>query len=259
MGFRNVVQWTLWGGSSCMVVSGLFGIFTQWQTAVDALRSVRKMFSRKPREPLTEIEAIETPTSWFIIGQLVSLIALAWLAHVSFDMPWWQSALAVALSYPLSVVACRVTGETDFTPNGAMGKVTQLVFGVLNPGNINVNLMAANITTGAAGSSADLLTDLKSGYLLGANPRKQFIAQFAGIFVGTLVTVLSFRLLVPDAGALGTDQFPAPAAQTWRAVAVALSDGLGALGAVKTWSIVIGGLVGIVLTLLPRVMPERSY
>ena len=62
--------------------------------------------------------------------------------------------------------------------------------------------------------------------------------------------MLSFRLLVPDAGVLGTDQFPAPAAQTWRAVAVALSDGLGALGPVKTWSIVIGGLAGIVLTLL---------
>jgi uncharacterized oligopeptide transporter (OPT) family protein len=118
MGFRNVVQWTLWGGSSCMVVSGLFSIFTQWGTAVDALRSVRKMFSRKSPEPLTEIEAIETPTSWFIIGQLVSLVALAWLAHYSFAMPWWQSALAVALSYPLSLVACRVTGETDFTPNG---------------------------------------------------------------------------------------------------------------------------------------------
>ena len=94
--------------------------------------------------------------------------------------------------------------------------------------------MSANVTAAAASSSADLLTDLKSGYLLGAHPRKQFIAQFAGIFVGTLVTVLSFRLLVPDAGALGTDQFPAPAAQTWRAVAVALSDGIGALGAVKT-------------------------
>ena len=35
---------------------------------------------------------------------------------------------------------------------------------------------------GAASSSADLLTDLKSGYLLGANPRKQFLAQLAGIF-----------------------------------------------------------------------------
>src|SRR5206468_9248051 len=126
-------------------------------------------------------------------------------------------------------------------------------------GHVNSNLMSANVTAAAAGGSADLLTDLKSGYLLGAHPRKQFIAQFSGIFVGTLVSVLTFRLLVPDASALGTDQFPAPAAQTWRAVAVALSDGLGALGPVKTWSIVIGGLAGILLTLLPKVMPERGY
>ena len=58
---------------------------------------------------------------------------------------------------------------------------------------MNINLMSANITAGAATSSADLLTDLKSGYLLGANPRKQFLAQFAGIFTGTVVTVLCFQ------------------------------------------------------------------
>jgi uncharacterized oligopeptide transporter (OPT) family protein len=77
-----------------------------------------------------------------------------------------------------------------------MGKVTQLTFGALSPGNVNVNLMSANITAGAATSSADLLTDLKSGYLLGANPRQQFLAQFSGIFVGTVVSVLAFALLV---------------------------------------------------------------
>ena len=77
--------------------------------------------------------------------------------------------------------------------------------------------MSANITAAAAASSADLLTDLKSGYLLGAHPRRQFLAQFAGIFVGTLVTVFAFRALVPDASVLGTEQFPAPAAQTWAA------------------------------------------
>ena len=83
------------------------------------------------------------------------------------------------MSFFLALVACRVTGETDTTPIGAMGKVTQLTFGVLSPGNMNVNLMAANITSGSAIAAADLLTDLKSGYLLGANPRKQFLAQFA--------------------------------------------------------------------------------
>jgi len=115
------------------------------------------------------------------------------------------------------------------------------------------------VTAAAAGSSADLLTDLKSGYLLGAHPRKQFIAQFAGIFVGTLVSVLCFRLLVPDASVLGSDQFPAPAAQTWRAVAVALAHGVHDLGPVKTWAIVGGGLVGIVLAVLPKLFPEQAH
>jgi uncharacterized oligopeptide transporter (OPT) family protein len=118
--------------------------------------------------------------------------------------------------------------------------------------------MAANITSGSAIAAADLLTDLKSGYLLGANPRQQFLAQFAGIFSGTLITVLSFQVLVPNASVLGSDQFPAPAAQSWKAVAVALSQGLAALGPVKTWSIFIGGLVGILLPLLEKVFPKQK-
>jgi uncharacterized oligopeptide transporter (OPT) family protein len=135
----------------------------------------------------------------------------------------------------------------------------QLTFGALSPGNMNVNLMSANITAGAAGASADLLTDLKSGYLLGAHPRKQFLAQFAGIFVGTVVTVFAFNLLVPNASVLGTDQFPAPAAQTWRAVALALGQGLSALNHVKVWAMGIGGLAGVLLVLLPRVFPKKAH
>lgn len=254
-GFKEVVQWTLWGGTACMVSSGLLSFVLQWKSALRAFRSLGKMFASKSKV-VDEVEAIETPMAWFAIGQVVSLIALALLAHASFGMPWWQSTLAVLLSFMLAVVACRVTGETDTTPIGAMGKVTQLTFGAINPGNVNVNLMAANITAGAATSAADLLTDLKSGYLLGANPRKQFLAQFAGIFVGTLVTVYAFKLLVPNAAALGTDQFPAPAAQTWAAVAKAMSKGLEALEPVKIWSIIIGGALGIIFSVLPTVFPK---
>jgi OPT family oligopeptide transporter len=257
-GFRDLVQWTLWGGTSCMVASGLLTFALQWRSALRAFRSLGQMFSRGGSAQQDEMDAIETPNSWFIIGQLVSLVALAWLAHASFAMPYWQSTLAVILSFALALVACRVTGETDTTPVGAMGKVTQLTFGALNPGNVNVNLMAANITASAAGSSADLLTDLKSGYLLGAHPRKQFIAQFAGIFIGTVATVGAFAVLVPDASKLGTDQFPAPAALTWAAVAQALSKGLDALAPVKVWSIVIGAVVGIILSVLPILFPKRQ-
>ena len=164
------------------------------------------------------------------------------------------------LSFVLALVACRVTGETDTTPVGAMGKITQLTFGVVSPGNVNVNLMSANVTAAAAGSSADLLTDLKSGYLLGANPRQQFIAQFAGIFVGTIVTVLAFRLLVPDASVLGSDQFPAPAAQTWRAVAArACRTGSRTWGRSRSGPSSAAALVGIVLTGLTQMFPRRQH
>jgi uncharacterized oligopeptide transporter (OPT) family protein len=149
-----------------------------------------------------------------------------------------------------------------------MGKITQLIFGGVSPARsvalpdvtraMNINLMAANITAAAAGGSADLLTDLKSGYLLGAHPRKQFIAQFAGIFVGTVVTVTCFSIMVPKSDVLGSDQFPAPAALTWSAVAEALSRGLSDLSPVKIWCIAIGGLVGIILPLLGLIFPKHA-
>jgi len=259
-GYGALVQWTLWGGVACMVSASLLAFALQWRTALRALTDLGAMVGGGRRAATGDpVAALEAPASWFVGGQLVGLLGLAWLGHRAFGMPYWQTAVAVGLSFALALVACRVTGETDTTPVGAMGKITQLAFGVLSPGNMNVNLMSANITAAAAASSADLLTDLKSGYLLGANPRQQFLAQFAGIFVGTLVSVLSFRLLVPDAGLLGTDQFPAPAAQTWRAVALALSHGVRELGAVKTWSIAIGAVVGVVLTLLPRLVPARQH
>jgi OPT family oligopeptide transporter len=256
-GFRDCVQWALWPGVSCMVFASLLNFILQWRISLRAFLDLGKIFSRKSKFP-DEMESVETPMSWFAAGQIVSFIALALLAHASFGMPYWQSLVAVILSFALALAACRITGETDTTPVGPLGKVTQLAFGALNPGNMNVNLMSANITAGAAGSSADLLTDLKSGYLLGANPRKQFIAQFAGIFIGTVVSVLAFTLIVDKPEVIGSDQFPAPSAQTWAAVAQALSKGFEALAPAKIWSIVIGGAVGIVFAILPVIFPKQE-
>ena len=70
--------------------------------------------------------------------------------------------------------------------------------------------------------------------------------------------MLCFQVLVPDAAALGTKQLPAPSAQTWKAVAEVLSKGMSTLGPVKTWSIVIGGLVGLLLPLLAGLFPKYA-
>jgi len=204
------------------------------------------------------MDAIEAPMQWFLIGQVVSLIALACLAKATFNIPYWLAALAFVLSFVLALVACRVTGETDTTPVGAMGQITQMTVGGIHPGSATTTLMSANIVSSAAISSADLLTDLKSGYLLGANPRQQFLAQFSGIFVGTLVAVLAFSVIVPNASVLGSDQFPAPAAQSWRAVALTMSKGISELHPVKKTAIEVGAAVGVVLALLPVFFPKQQ-
>jgi uncharacterized oligopeptide transporter (OPT) family protein len=149
-------------------------------------------------------------------------------------------------------------GETDMNPIGSLGKITQLSYGVISPQNISSNLMAANITAGAATSSADLLTDLKSGYILGGSPRKQFIAQAIGIAAGALLCGGVFLLLVQDLSILGTETLPAPAAQTWAGVARLLSKGFSSLPPYAPLGLLVGALVGSVIAVLEFKSPKMK-
>ena len=61
-----------------------------------------------------------------------------------------MGVFAVFMSFFLAIVACRAAGESDITPAGAMGKITQLMFGAIAPSNMATNLMTAGVTSGAA-------------------------------------------------------------------------------------------------------------
>jgi uncharacterized oligopeptide transporter (OPT) family protein len=238
----------LWLGVSIMVSSGILAFLLQWKTIVRAFTGLSKGGEVSSDEALRT--ATEPPSSWFAIGTLVCGLAVAWLANTAFDIPFGYGMLAVGLTFLLALVACRATGESDITPVGAMGKIMQLTFGTLIPQNASANLMTASITASSAGSSADLLNDLKSGYLLGANPRRQFIAQFLGIFAGTAATVIGFRLLVPDADSIGNTEFPAPAAVAWKAIADVFRTGIENMHPAHQQMIVWGLGLGAAMVLL---------
>lgn len=248
----------LWLGVSMMVTSSLLQFGLQWRTIVRAIRG----FSGGPAigdDP--RIAATEVPTSWFVIGTIVGGAGTIAIAATSFGIPVYYGVLAVFLTFLLALVACRATGESDVTPIGAMGKLMQLSYGVLIPQSTTANLMTASITSNCAASSADLLNDLKSGYLLGANPRRQFVAQLSGVLTGTIATVGGFYLLVPDAmtlngSATAPPVFAAPAAQSWKAVAEVFKYGLGNMHPVHQQAMLVGGTIGIVLVLLEVVLPK---
>jgi OPT family oligopeptide transporter len=258
LGLSAILKWSVWAGASIMVSSSLVMFALQWKTVVRAFGGLTNIFQNRKDSAADPLAHIEVPNSWFATGTALSGLACMAVLHYAFQTTWWMGLVAVALTFLLAIVAARATGEADITPVGAMGKITQLTFGVLAPTNMTTNLMTASVTAGAAGSTADLLTDLKSGYLLGANPRQQFIAQFLGIFAGTLVVVPAFYVLVPDASVLGTEQWPAPSAQVWAAVAKLLSNGIQSLHPAARMGMLVGGIIGIVVPLIELVFPKRK-
>ncbi|HXX86418.1 MAG TPA: OPT family oligopeptide transporter [Casimicrobiaceae bacterium] len=258
----HAVRWALWGGTAVMVFSSLTSLALQWDTVVRSFTVFRRGTTSRSTSDIDRAMAkIEVPTSWLIAGLVPISIAMLAIQIIAFGISWWAGVVAVAMSFVLAMVACRATGETDTTPVGPMGKVMQLLFALISPpsavglqASITHNLMSAGITANSAASSADLLTDLKSGYLLGANPRRQFLAQFIGVFFGTLVIVPAWYLMIPDQAAL--EKYPLPATQTWVAVARVLSGGLESLPMSARYAILFGALIGVLIPVLENLAPN---
>src|SRR5262249_9605486 len=105
-GYSTLVQWTLWPGVACMVTSSLLSFALRGRTALRAFAGLAAMLGAGRAGGTDPLAAIEAPPSWFVAGQLVGFAGLAWLGHRAFGMPYWQTAVAVLLSFALSLVAC---------------------------------------------------------------------------------------------------------------------------------------------------------
>jgi uncharacterized oligopeptide transporter (OPT) family protein len=163
-----------------------------------------------------------------------------------FNIHWFIAILAVPVAFLLAIVASRVVGETGIPPIGAIGKVSQLSTGITAPGETTANLMGANVAGGTAGQSADLLNDLKVGFMIGTPAHLQVVAQFFGILTGSVVGSIVYLYLIPDpANMLITEEWPAPAVATWKVVAETLGNGLDSIAVSAIWAIFIGGGIGI--------------
>ncbi|HEU0030663.1 MAG TPA: OPT/YSL family transporter [Kofleriaceae bacterium] len=211
------------------------------------------------RAPVAEhgIAAVEAPGWWFPAGFLVLapivIVFMAWL----FSIPAWAGVIAVVLAVLMGFVASRVTGETDITPTKALGPVTQMTFGVMTPGNLTGNIMSANVTGGIGLHAADLLTTLKTGWLLGAKPRHQLYAQLFGVIAGAVFIVPAFRILIPDPAVLGDTEWPAPSCLVWEGVSRAFANGLGSLDDSVKVAMAIGVVLGSVLAVVEKYAPKR--
>ncbi|MBA3464872.1 MAG: OPT/YSL family transporter [Deltaproteobacteria bacterium] len=255
--YKSIVAWTLWPGAALLVGAGLTSFALDWKSLARAFTGIGKVF-RKHKEEEAGIDAVESPEWWFPAGFFFLTPIIVILMSVMFHIPVWAALIAVPLAVLMGFVAARVTGETDVTPTKALGPVTQMMYGVITPGNLSGNIMSANVTGGIGLHAADLLTTLKTGWLLGAKPRHQLYAQLFGVLAGAAIVVPAFNLVIPDPSVLGGDEWPAPSCVVWAGVSKAFSYGLDSLHDSSVTAIYVGLGLGIVMAIVEKYASKEA-
>ena len=252
--YSTAFRWVLWPGVACMVMAGFTSLGMQYKVIGHTFSSFKKLVSGQKAQVIEDEDDAPDPfpMTWWAVGMILATTLSTVLAHHFFGIAIWMGVVAVLLSFVIASVAVRATGETDINPVGAMGKVTQAVYGALDPGRIPTNLMAAGMTAAGASQAGDLMHDLKAGYVLKVSIRRQVIAQLFGVVVGVFTAAAVYRLLTA-AYEIPGDDFSGPAVSAWYAMAELMAKGLSSLPAGAMPAALVGAVVGVLIPLLAKV------
>jgi len=177
------------------------------------------------------------PTLWWTGGLLITIIASTAILSTLFSFNVGEAILALILGFLFSFIGVQSSGQTDINPVSAVAKASQVIFGgigistgmSLQPAQ-TLNLSAGVVSAGSAAQASDMTGDLKTGYLLRAKPKNQFIAQLLGSVVAVFLNVGLFILFTSASKCIIAPQnyktctYSAPSVSAWAAVATAVSS-----------------------------------
>ncbi len=234
-------------GIGMLIGGALTGIVLALPLIVGAIRSMQSAAKMK-----TEASRDEMPIRllyWAVAGAFVVLLVTA--ISSTPEINWVRAGLMALLGtlwiWVAGVILSECIGRTNWSPLSGMTLIGITILILVASGMSNEATIVSSIIVGAAmcvamAQATDLMLDLKTGYLVGATPRKQQIGQFLGTWLGPLV-IMALILVLHRAYGLGTDRLPAPQGQ---ALASMISGILG--GGVPVQKYLAGAGIGAILS-----------
>ncbi|KAG9013964.1 hypothetical protein FRB94_004344 [Tulasnella sp. JGI-2019a] len=221
--------WILWVALAIMSAESLVSLLP---VILEIAQNMRKVVFQLLEEADTTDEDEESsdrlvPTAWVVRGIAGSVIfgtGIVWAIFGADGIRPWATLLAFAIGSVLGLLGVRALGETDLNPVSGLGKLAQLLFAFLQPGNVVANIIAGGVAEAGAQQAGDLMQDLKTGHLLHASPRAQFYGQVIGSTLSIFVSATAYRLYV-RAYSIPSPNFPAPTAFVWLSLARLLRNG----------------------------------
>lgn len=237
--------WLLWPGVLMMLLYSFADVVLSLGPIIKGMKGTKfnpiAMFrQRNEIDPEDEDQTPaedRIPTLWWTTGLAASTVMSVAILATEFHMNVGEAILALILGFIFSFIAVQSSGHTDLNPVSTVAKASQLIFGGIGKGTgiatnnaKMLNLVGGVVAGGSAAQSADMTGDLKTGYLLRAKPKNQFIAQLAGSVVAVFLTTGLFILFTKASPCIlyppedGACTYGAPSVSAWAAVAVAVTS-----------------------------------
>lgn len=180
----------------------------------------------------------------------VGLMLIAYFASPSMTLlrAFGMAVVGVLWIWVAGVIVSECLGRTNWSPLSGMTLIAVTILVFVSTGIPTKEQVIVSITVGAAicvaiAQAGDMMLDLKSGYLTGAQPRAQQIGQFLATWLGPFL-VMGLIFVLHEQYGLGSERLPAPQGQ-------ALASMVGGIvgGDVPAFRYFAGAALGLVLSL----------
>ena len=188
----------------------------------------------------------DMPMWQVLVGTLLVILAI-W-AMPGLDLHLLSIGLVVLFGFFFVVVAARIVGivGSSSSPVSGMTIATLLVtclilvsFGVSGMKGMITAMTIGSIVCIAVCMSGDIAQDLKTGFLLGATPKKQQWMEFVGLAASAITMGGVVFLLAHAYGFVQTPEHPTPLLAPQANVMATVVQGI--MGGQLPWEFIIGG------------------
>ena len=187
-----------------------------------------------------------------ILASILVLILLIWLLPV-IPVSFLGAVIVVVFGFFFATVSSRMVGLVGSSNNPVSGMaIATLLIATLilkMTGSIGAGGMQGAIAIGSiicivAALAGDTSQDLKTGYLLGATPKKQQFAELIGV-VASAIAIGGVLYLLDSAWGFGSEELGAPQATLMKMIVEGVMDGN------LPWGLV---LVGVCLAVVVEIL-----
>ncbi len=219
----------IWGsyiryiGAGALAAGGIISLIKSLPLIVRTFRDAMK--SLKGNENTNRSRTGQDLNMGFILGAILLCIVAIWLAP-PIPVTFLGALLVVVFGFFFATVSSRMVGLVGSSNNPVSGMaIATLLFSTLilkAIGDTGIHGMQGAIAIGSiiciiAAIAGDTSQDLKTGYLLGATPKKQQIGEFIGVIASALA-IGGVLYLLNAAWGFGTEQLGAPQAMLMKMI-----------------------------------------